>query len=67
VGRRGLVGVAALLLLAGTVLVFRAFDRGSHSASDTLRPFVITMAPVWLVYLASVHRLAGAKRREVGE
>jgi len=31
------------------VLVFLAFDRDSHSASDTIRPFVITMAPVWIV------------------
>lgn len=36
-----------MLLTAGTVMVFGAFDRDSHSASDTLRPFLITMAPVW--------------------
>lgn len=41
-----------LLLLCGSVLVFLAFDRNSHSASDTLRPFVITMAPVWAVAVA---------------
>jgi hypothetical protein len=35
------------LLLYGTVLVFMAFDRNSHSNSDTIRPFVITMGPVW--------------------
>jgi Na+-driven multidrug efflux pump len=58
VGRRGLVGVAALLLLVGTMLVFRAFDRGSHSASDTLRPFVLTMAPVWIVFLSAAWLLA---------
>ena len=40
------------LLLYGTVMVFMAFDRQSHSASDTLRPFVITMAPVWIVAIA---------------
>jgi hypothetical protein len=34
------------VLVAGTVLVFRAFDAQSHSASDTLRPFVLTIAPV---------------------
>ena len=45
--------VAFALLLVGTVLVFAAFDRVSHSASDTLRPFVITMAPVWVVTLAA--------------
>ncbi len=44
-----IVGVIAAfaLLLVGTTLVFAAFDRVSHSASDTLRPFIITMAPVW--------------------
>jgi hypothetical protein len=41
------VAVAFAVLLYGTVLVFMAFDRDSHSASDTIRPFVITMAPVW--------------------
>ncbi len=43
------LAVAFAALVYGTVLVFLAFDRHSHSASDTLRPFVITMAPVWLV------------------
>jgi uncharacterized membrane protein HdeD (DUF308 family) len=42
-----------VLLLFGTVMVFMAFDRDSHSNSDTLRPFVITMAPVWAVAIAS--------------
>jgi hypothetical protein len=41
------------LLMVGTVMVFLAFDRVSHSNSDTLRPFVITMAPVWAVAIAS--------------
>jgi hypothetical protein len=41
------VFAALAVLLYGTVLVFLAFDRGSHSASDTVRPFVLTMAPVW--------------------
>jgi hypothetical protein len=39
--------------MIGNVLVFMAFDRDSHSASDTIRPFVITMAPVWAVAIAS--------------
>jgi hypothetical protein len=30
-----------------------AFDRDSHSASDTIRPFVITIAPVWVVAVAA--------------
>ena len=41
------VGIALAVLLYGTVLVFQAFDRNSNSASDTIRPFVITMGPVW--------------------
>jgi hypothetical protein len=45
-----IVGFALLLL--GTVMVFMAFDRNSHSNSDTIRPFVITMAPVWAVAIA---------------
>jgi hypothetical protein len=46
-----IVGFALLML--GTVMVFMAFDRDSHSASDTIRPFAITMAPVWAVAIAS--------------
>jgi hypothetical protein len=45
------------MLIVGTVLVFRAFDRSSHSASDTLRPFLLTMAPVWIVAFAAVRVL----------
>ena len=43
----GGVFVALAILVYGTVLVFEAFDRNSNSASDTIRPFVITMGPVW--------------------
>jgi hypothetical protein len=45
----GGVSVALAILVFGSILVFQAFDRDSHSASDTIRPFVITMAPVWAV------------------
>jgi uncharacterized membrane protein len=45
--------VGFVLLMIGTVLVFMAFDRDSHSASDTIRPFVITIAPVWVVAVAA--------------
>lgn len=45
-----IVGFAVLMV--GTVMVFMAFDRDSHSASDTIRPFLITMAPVWAVAIA---------------
>jgi hypothetical protein len=53
------LGVAAafLVLLFGSVLVFLAFDRNSHSASDTIRPFLITMAPVWAVAIAGAFAL----------
>jgi hypothetical protein len=54
--RPALIGGTALLIV-GTVLVFRAFDLHSHSASDTLRPFVITMAPVWVVAIAAARTL----------
>jgi putative Mn2+ efflux pump MntP len=46
------IATGFVLLLAGTVMVFEAFDRSSHSVSDTLRPFLITMTPVWLVAIA---------------
>jgi uncharacterized membrane protein HdeD (DUF308 family) len=45
--------VGFVLLVIGTVMVFMVFDRDSHSASDTLRPFLITMAPVWAVAIAA--------------
>jgi hypothetical protein len=41
---------ASLLLALGTVLVFVAFESHSHSASDTIRPFIITMAPIWAAF-----------------
>jgi H+/Cl- antiporter ClcA len=49
--------VAFVALLAGTVVVFLTFDRNSHSASDTLRPFIITMLPVWAVAIAGAWAL----------
>lgn len=55
--RRLVLAGGTLLLLVGTVLVFRAFDAHSHSASDTLRPFLITMAPVWAVAIGAVRVL----------
>jgi hypothetical protein len=50
-----IAGVAVMFaaLIFGSVLVFQVFDRDSNSASDTLRPFVITMAPVWVVAVAA--------------
>ena len=49
--RVGGVAVALAILLYGTVAVFEAFDRVSHSNSDTIRPFVITMGPVWVLVI----------------
>jgi len=46
-----------MVLLVGTAMVFLAFDRTSHSASDTLRPFIITMVPVWAVAIAGAWAL----------
>jgi hypothetical protein len=48
------------LLLVGTLWVFAAFDRTSHSASDTLRPFLITMLPVWAVAITGAWALLRA-------
>jgi len=45
--RRLALGIACLMLVIGSVLVFVAFDSHSHSVSDTIRPFVIAMAPIW--------------------
>ncbi|TMC53167.1 MAG: hypothetical protein E6J20_08860 [Chloroflexi bacterium] len=56
------VAVAFVLLLTGTVMVFEAFDRNSNSASDTIRPFVITMAPVWAVAIAAARVLLRSDR-----
>jgi hypothetical protein len=53
----GFVGAALVVLLYGTVLVFQAFDRNSNSASDTIRPFVITMGPVWALAIAAARVL----------
>ena len=52
-----ILGIGFVLLLYGTVAVFEAFDRVSHSNSDTIRPFVITMAPVWAVAIAAARVL----------
>ena len=51
-----------VVLVAATVVVFLAFDRNSHSASDTLRPFVVTMAPVWVASIAAARVLLAERR-----
>jgi len=61
IGRTFWLVFGALLLLSGTVLVFRAFDLHSHSASDTLRPFLITVVPVWIVAIGAARTLLRAR------
>ena len=56
------VVVALALLLYGTVAVFEAFDRVSHSNSDTIRPFVLTMGPVWALAIWSAVSLTRRHR-----
>ena len=60
---RILLFLAFASLIAGTVMVFLVLDRHSHSASDTLRPFVITMLPVWAIALAGAKALLGRQSR----
>jgi hypothetical protein len=45
------LAIAFIVLAIGTVNVFLVIDGSSHSASDTLRPFLLTMVPVWAVAL----------------
>ena len=63
--RIALVVGAAVSLIWGTIFVFLAFDHDSHSVSDTLRPFIITMAPVWVVAVLAGGELiaTGARKR----
>jgi hypothetical protein len=60
--RIGWVALGVLLLLVGPVLAFRAFDVRSHSASDTLRPFLITVGPVWVVGIAAARSVLRGRR-----
>jgi hypothetical protein len=57
------MSLAFAVLLIGSVLVFQAFDRNSHSNSDTIRPFVITMGPVWALAIAAAAVLLRGKQR----
>jgi len=51
IGVRLALAIMFALLVFGTINVFFAFDGNSNSVSDTLRPFLITMVPLWLVAL----------------
>jgi len=55
------LAIGFLFLIYGTVAVFVALDRYSHSASDTLRPFLITMVPVWAITIAGALVLIRAR------
>ncbi len=46
------LAVGFLALSYGTVAVFMVFNRDANSVSDVIRPFIITMAPVWAVAIA---------------
>jgi len=63
-----IIGVilAFAVLLFGTVLVFQAFDHYSHSVSDTVRPFIITMFPVWAIAIAGAWALLREPSTEQG-
>ncbi len=45
---RALVAAMFVALLFGSVLLFRELDAASHSASDTLRPFLMAVGPLWV-------------------
>jgi len=49
IGARIALLIVFALLAYGTLNVFLILDSTSHSASDTMRPFLLTMVPVWLV------------------
>jgi hypothetical protein len=43
--------MCVVVLCVASVVVFMFFDGRSHSNSDTIRPFLITMAPAWLLFV----------------
>ena len=51
------LAVAFLLLTYGTVAVFSVFNRDANSVSDVIRPFILTMVPVWAVAIATARVL----------
>ena len=50
------------LLVIDLLLVFFFFDLHSHSASDTLHPFLLLMVPAWLLAAFLLMRLRRRKR-----
>lgn len=53
---------AAKATAAATVFMFWISDHNSHSASDTIRPILITVTPVWLIVGLTIQRLTRARR-----
>jgi Na+-driven multidrug efflux pump len=53
--------LAFVALTCWTVVIFVGIDRSSHSASDTLRPLIVTVVPAWGVAIAGsaliLHRM----------
>jgi hypothetical protein len=62
---RFVVALAFVALAYGTVLVFMTFDRTSHSASDTLRPVIITIGPLWVIAVAAAITLLRGRRSRI--
>ncbi len=60
--RRLVMGAGVVVLLTTTVLAFVFFDKGSHSASDTLRPFLLTMIPLWALAVWAARILTNDER-----
>jgi hypothetical protein len=54
---RLLITAGFVVLLAATVVVFIAIDSDSHSVSDTLRPFILLMVPVWVIAVVLARRV----------
>lgn len=47
--RRIAFAIELAVALVATVWLFLHFDHASHSASDTLRPFLIVALPLWVI------------------
>lgn len=59
---RAVIGGVIVFLVATTIWAFVLFDEGSHSASDTLRPLLVTIVPLWFAAIAVARYLVSSKR-----
>lgn len=50
------------MLSLASVVVFMFFDGRSHSVSDTIRPFLITMGPAWLLLVVAWRTTASPRK-----